>query len=753
MGQKEQQLKLELESLRSEVAWLKNVAQIELAERRRTEKNLRELSDALSNAVEGISRLDAQGRYISVNEAYAQMAGYQPNEMIGMDWRTTVHPEDLPKLTAAYRVMISSGKVEVEARGVRKDGSIFYKQLFMVSAYNDQKQLTGHHCFMKDISDRKQAEADLQQLNQELEFRVQSRTAELTQVNRNLQKELMYRQHAKEALQRQVARERLLRGITQKVRQSLDLSAILPTAVYEVRQLLQADRALIFQLTADGTGTVVQESVLPHYPATTDIHFPDEFFSPACYDYYCQGNPRIVQDVAVDEWTACLAEFMQSIHVKSKMVAPIIQHRKNGSSFVWGLLIVHSCAYHRQWQQDEAELLQHIGDQMVIALQQAELYQQLQQELQDRRQAQELLRQSEALFRSLSESSPVGIFRNDAAGKCTYTNPRCQEITGATFEETLGDGWQQFIHPEDLKKILPQRDGAMATQQENSVELRHIHKDGAIRLCQVKAAPILSTTHELLGYVGTVEDITESRAIEQMKNEFISIVSHELRTPLASIRGSLGLLASDVLKDEPDTAKRMLEIAAIETERLVRLVSDILDLERLESHKIVLDKQWCCVSTLMQQAIEVLQPLADENQITLSCLPLSFQIWAAPDRIIQTLVNLLSNAIKFSPPCSTVTLTASVQTQPVQAQQVVFQVQDQGRGIPANKLETIFGRFQQVDVTDSRNEGGTGLGLSICRMIVQQHGGQIWVESVVGQGSTFYFTIPIPSQEEEEQQR
>ncbi len=747
MGQKEQQLKRELESLQSEVARLKDAAQIEQAERKQTEKNLRELSNALSNAVEGISRLDAQGRYSSVNDAYAQMVGYQPQELLGMDWRITVYPDDLPKLTAAYRIMLSSGKVEVEARGVRKDGSIFYKQLFMVSAYNDHRQLTGHHCFMKDISDRKQAEAALQQLNQELESRVQSRTAELTQVNQNLQQELIYRQQAKDALQRQVAREHLLRDITQNIRQSLDLNAILLTAVYEVRQLLQADRALIFQLTADGTGVVVQESVSPDYPATAAMRFPDEFFSQECYDYYCQGNPRIVQDVTVDEWATCLTEFMQSVRVKSKMIAPIIQHRKDGSTFVWGLLIVHACAYYRQWQQDEAELLRHIGDQMAIALQQAELYQQLQQELQDRRQAQELLRQSEALFRSLSEGSPIGIFRNDAAGQCTYTNPRCQEITGATLEETLGDGWMTFIHPEDLKKILPQRNGAIATQQESSVELRHIHKDGTIRLCQVKAAPILSTTHELLGYVGTVEDITESRAIEQMKNEFISIVSHELRTPLASIRGSLGLLASDVLKDEPDTAKHMLEIAAVETERLVRLVSDILDLERLESNKVALDKQWCSATTLMQQAIAVLQPLADENQITLSFAPLPVQIWVAPDRIIQTLVNLLSNAIKFSPPRSTITLSASVQPPAVQAQGIVFQVQDQGRGIPANKLETIFGRFQQVDASDSRNEGGTGLGLAICRTIVQQHGGQIWVESAMGQGSTFYFNIPIPSQE------
>jgi PAS domain S-box-containing protein len=747
MRQTKQQLETEIETLQAEVYRLKaalndvHLPQIDLSERERTEKSLREMSEALSNAVEGISRLDVQGHYVAVNEAYARMAGYQPEEMLGMDWHKTVHPEDLEKLIAAYQAMLQNGKVEVEARGVRKDGSGFYKQLFMVSAYDDQQQFTGHHCFMKDISDRKKAEETLQQLNQDLESRVQVRTVELSQVNRNLQQELISRQQAENALQRQVARERLLRSITQKIRQSLDLRNILPTAVNEVRQILQADRALIFQFAADGTGVVVQESVLPDYPVTAEMYFPDEWFSDECYEYYRQGNPRIVPDVAADDWASCLVEFMASVSVKSKIVAPIVQHRSGGLPFVWGLLIVHACSSDRQWRQDEADLLQQIADQMAIALQQAELYQQLQQELRDRRQAQASLQQSEALFRSLSESAPIGIFRNDAEGKCTYTNPRCREITGATLEETLGDGWQQFIHPEDLKKILLERSADMSARQESSVELRHIHKDGTMRLCQVKAAPILSTAQELLGYVGTLEDITERHAIEQMKNEFISIVSHELRTPLASIRGSLGLLASDVLKDDPDTAQRMLNIAAVETERLVRLVSDILDLERLESSKVALDKQWCSAAALMQQSIEVLQPLAEENRIDLSFSTLEFQIWAAPDRIMQTLVNLLSNAIKFSPPSSRVMLTASIQ-----ANRILFQVQDQGRGIPANQLEAIFGRFQQVDASDSRNEGGTGLGLAICRNIVQQHGGQIWVESAVDQGSTFYFTLPIPSE-------
>jgi PAS domain S-box-containing protein len=357
----------------------------------------------------------------------------------------------------------------------------------------------------------------------------------------------------------------------------------------------------------------------------------------------------------------------------------------------------------------------------------------------DKKQVEEALRHSEALFRSLSESSPMGIFRTDVPGKCIYTNPRYQAICGCTFEETLGDGWMQFVHPDDLNVFLSQWIEATAVCQEFSGELRYRHRDGTIRYGRIRTAPIFSEGQELLGYVGTVEDITEAQAVERMKQEFISIVSHELRTPLASIRGSLGLLAAGVLKNKPETAQQMLEIAASDTERLVRLVNDILDLERLESNKVELIKQWCDAAALMRQSVETLQPLAEENQITLSFSSPEIQIWAEPDRIIQTLVNLLSNAIKFSPPNSTVTLSASCL-----ADRVLFQVKDQGRGIPADKLETIFGRFQQVDASDSRQKGGTGLGLAICRSIVQQHGGRIWVESELEKGSTFYFTVPIP---------
>lgn len=144
--------------------------------RQQTAEKLQEMSAALSNAVEGISRLDTQGRYLEVNRAYANMVGYQPEEMIGMAWQATVHPDDIESMMAAYQHMLDHGRVEVEARGVRKDGSIFYKQLTMVTAYK-QQQLTGHYCFMKDVSERARHETERKQMEaalRESEQRLQS---------------------------------------------------------------------------------------------------------------------------------------------------------------------------------------------------------------------------------------------------------------------------------------------------------------------------------------------------------------------------------------------------------------------------------------------------------------------------------------------------------------------------------------------------------------------------------------------------
>lgn len=433
------------------------------------------------------------------------------------------------------------------------------------------------------------------------------------------------------------------------------------------------------------------------------------------------------------------------------------------------------------------------------------------------------LLEAERRWRSLLENVRLVVVGVDNQGRVEYANPCFLEMVEYTKTEVIGQDWFDTFLPQHQRK----------RQQNNFVEFLeqefYSHNQNIVLTKSGEERVIAWNTtllQDLQGYVtGTLsigEDITERQVIERMKDEFISVVSHELRTPLTSIHGALNLLSSGLVDTQSEKGRRVIDIAAQSAERLVRLVNDILELERLESGKISLLKQTCDAAELMIKATEMIQVMANRAGVTLSVsskaiaqgapiLPIA--VYADPDRIIQVLTNLLGNAIKFSPRGSTVWLTVELQEpgerestpillnqgvrlsqhaaqtptlangatthftstlldQPPPGEEkslfilgqtdpslttlppyrltptVLFKVQDQGRGIPADKLETIFERFHQVDASDSRNKGGTGLGLAICRSIVQQHGGRIWVESTLGEGSIFYFTLPARNTED-----
>ncbi|HKT26336.1 MAG TPA: ATP-binding protein [Terriglobales bacterium] len=252
----------------------------------------------------------------------------------------------------------------------------------------------------------------------------------------------------------------------------------------------------------------------------------------------------------------------------------------------------------------------------------------------------------------------------------------------------------------------------------------------------VLLAVMLAMTAVLASVFLAFRDLTRRREVDRLKSEFVSIVSHELRTPLTSIHGSLGLLSSGLLGGEK--GKRMLEIAVNNTDRLIRLLNDILDIEKLESGATQMNRTLCDAGDLIHRSAEVMKTMGEEHKVSIRVSEVKATIDADCDRILQCLMNLLSNAIKFSDPGSQVWIKATIAGDDAQ-----FEVTDHGRGIPAEKRESIFERFQQVDASDSRRKGGTGLGLAITRSIVLQHGGRIWVTSELGKGSSFFFTIPL----------
>ncbi len=573
-------------------------------------------------------------------------------------------------------------------------------------------------------------------------------------------------------LRREQQRVELFTEVTFKIRQSLQLKEILRTTVTEVQRILQADRVLIYQVLPDGTGKPISEAVLPAYPAILGMEFPEEVFPIEYQQLYAQGRVRAVADVQDPAASVadCLIEFVEQFGVRAKLIVPILHsvsvHPPRSvppSNLLWGLLIAHQCDQPRQWIDFELELMQQLADQISIALAQGELWEHLeemvaertaelqavnanlQQEINERTQAESALRQSEEQLRLITNALPVLIAYIDNQECYQFNNQAYADWLGKSPRKIHGFPMDAVWGKEDYQRIQPHVQAALAGQvvtYENEIHLQ----DGSLRSVSVTYIPHLDIDDRVSGFFALTSDISDRKAIERMKDEFISVVSHELRTPLTSLHSALKILSTGRLGTLPADGQKLLSIADENTERLVRLVNSVLDLQRIESGAVTMEKQACNAADLMTQASAAMQSMAQQHQVVLVNQPCDIQLWIDPDYIVQTLTNLISNAIKFSVPGGQVWLTVCTNTGPKNAE-ILFTVRDEGQGIPDDKLESIFERFQQVDSSDSRKKGGTGLGLTICRKIVEQHGGKIWVNSTLGVGSSFSFTLPVVNNE------
>jgi PAS domain S-box-containing protein len=356
-----------------------------------------------------------------------------------------------------------------------------------------------------------------------------------------------------------------------------------------------------------------------------------------------------------------------------------------------------------------------------------------------------LARQTEVLLTSVGD----GIYGVDPAGDVTFVNPSGAEALGYGTGDLLGAHAHTRFHgprpdgtaydPSACYITEAIEQGVISVAEEDT----YLRRDGETIPVEITASPLVDGDR-ISGAVVVFRDMTQRREVERMKNEFLSVVSHELRTPLTSIRGSLGLLAGGRLTELSPQAERMVGIALESSERLTRLINDILDIERIESGSLPIDPQPHQARDLLEAAATEMSGLAGATGVRLETGEASGRVMADADRIVQTLTNLLGNAIKYSPPGGVVQLSAVAS-----GEGVTFAVRDTGRGIPAEKLESIFERFEQVDSSDSRQKGGTGLGLAISKGIVERHGGTIWAESTLGEGATVRFTLPrLPEKEQ-----
>jgi len=384
-------------------------------------------------------------------------------------------------------------------------------------------------------------------------------------------------------------------------------------------------------------------------------------------------------------------------------------------------------------------ILAVVGRQILLIIDNERLRRNLERLVQNRtRELSKISKQQEMLLTSVAD----GIYGVDRFGLITFVNTTTATILGRTEDDLIGRDAHELFHAPRADGLTFPRDGCYVTEAIRSgvttsaEEDLYVRGNGVLIAVEATASP-LSGDDGISGAVVVFRDVSERREVERMKSEFVSIVSHELRTPLTSIRGSLGLVAGGAFGALPPKAGRMLDIALAGTDRLTRLINEILDIERIESGTLPMDIARCDVRSICHEAVRMISGLTASVQVDVVIGRCEGYVRADRDRIVQTLINLLGNAVKFSAPVSQVRLEAVPRGTVIE-----FSVADQGRGIPADKLDAIFGRFTQVDASDAREKGGTGLGLAISRTIIERLDGRIWAESALGAGSTFRFTLP-----------
>lgn len=636
---------------------------------------------------------DANGHFISVNRLFAEACEHNIDDIIGKtDY--DVWPKELAEgYRADDKDVMNSGKQKtVEEYIDTPDGRKWF-ETFKTPIFDISGNIIGTTGFARDITARKIQEEEI------------------------------------------LTKDRLLSAVSEAINeltQNFNFDKAIVNAFGIIGKAIKVDRVVLFKNSFDEKSKKIVSSY--RYEWVSDEKYA-QINNPLLQNIPISSIPEILGSLFLenpliakaDELEPVMKDLLNNCDVCSIMLFPIFIR-----GYFWGYVGFDDCKKQREWSESEKAILMSFAASISSVIQKKEKHEEIQESLQ-------LIREKDALQSLIMESTENGYIMFDKENNIILINN--------TFIEMF-DLPEKVRTIESAKEIINLLSEKMKESQffiENTLKVFQT-LDKAKESYELKNNRIIETytlplfkDDEKIGRLFNFRDITKLKEVEKMKNEFISTVSHELRTPLTSIRGSLGLILGDDENKIPEDVKALLNIAHTNCMRLISLINDILDIEKIEAGKMEFFFEILDLKAVIEQAIVVNLPFAQQYNVDLilnNC-PENIKVKADKNRLNQVLTNLMSNAVKYSSAGDSVEINVELSNDFVK-----ISVKDFGSGIPEAFRSKIFGKFAQADSSDSRRKGGTGLGLSICKAIVEKMGGSIGFNSVVNKETTFYFFLP-----------
>ncbi|MGF1495440.1 MAG: PAS domain S-box protein, partial [Elainellaceae cyanobacterium] len=740
------------------------IAYIDITSLKQAEQRLQLQSTALEACADVIVIADRHGTIEWVNPAFVTLTGYLPEEAIGKN------PRDLVKSglqdSGFYRQLwqqVLAGRVwRGELINRRKDGSLYHESMTITPVYSCQNRVSHFIAVKQDITERKRLEA---------------------------------------AVSHEVQRERMIHFIKQHIRESLDLLEILQTTVQEVRRFLKTDRVIIYRLNPDWSGVVVVESVATGWMTIRDQEITDSCFVETQGSAFHNNRVYAVADVRAASFSECYRQLLEWMQVRAKLVVPIFRSGMAQENQLWGLLIAHQCRGPRPWESSETKLLQQLSEQLAIAIQQSELYEQVQTlngnlerqveirtaELQQSLHFESLLKRiTDKVRDSLDEaqilqtvveelatglalgSCNTGIYSHEqtvstVAYEATHT---LASVQGLTF--AIADAFNYDIYPQLFQGQVCQFCDALPNSVRPDRRLftilacpiwddqgilgdlwlfkprGDVFNDLEVRLVRQVANQCAIALRQSRLYQTAQEQVRELERLNQLKDDFLSTISHELRTPIASIKLATQMLEMSlqrlgVLDDPSSSISQYFSILKKEGQREISLIDDLLDLTRIDTEMEPINLTAVDLQSLMPHIAEPFVERTRQHQQGFDLtIPNDLPIITTDLTYLERCVTeLLDNACKYTPPGERIALS-------VQADKTLaLSVSNSGIEISEEERDRIFDKFYRIPNHDPWKHSGTGLGLALVKKMVRCLGGTLTVASGPEQGTTFTIHLAL----------